>query len=239
MAILKMRHGYLRLLMLKLEKPIPDRSSQMTQGFSSKKEPKKDKPRMRLQFVTSAADISQCPPGDRPEIALIGRSNSGKSSMINALSGQKKLAKVSSTPGKTRLLNFFDAGEAYRIVDMPGYGFASRSGGEQASWQDMIEPYLAQREALVGLILLMDVRRDWTQDEQMMVDWMEPQNLPVVVGLTKCDKVSKNEYIKQVRKIRIVSGIEEVYATSALDKTGFAELEDYVYREWIKNLVES
>src|SRR4051812_11511852 len=123
----------------------------------------------KLQFLKSATKLSEFPRDERPEIAMVGRSNAGKSSVINTLAGGR-LAKVSSTPGKTRLLNFFEHKEGYRVVDMPGYGFAVRSGDEVFSWRKMIESYLLERENLMGLMLIMDIRREWTDDEQMLMD---------------------------------------------------------------------
>ncbi len=124
-------------------------------------------------FLKSAVRLDQCPQEDRPEVAFLGRSNSGKSSLINALTGRKTLAKVSSTPGKTRILNFFDFGPHYRLVEMPGYGFASRGGDEQRSWQRMIEDYLGGRQSLVGLVLIMDIRREMTEDEEMLMRYAQ------------------------------------------------------------------
>jgi GTP-binding protein len=168
-----------------------------------------------------------------PEVALIGRSNAGKSSLINGLANAR-IALVSSTPGKTRLLNFYQ-GPKYRLVDMPGYGFASRSGSEQRSWQSMIEPFLGARGNLCGLLIVMDIRRDWSEDEENLVDWIAPRDLPVSIVLTKVDKLSRSEMIKRERTIREQSGIEDVHLTSALKKTGFVELEDFVYKSWVKN----
>jgi GTP-binding protein len=187
--------------------------------------------RLPLKFLTSAADLKGCPNDSVLEVALVGRSNAGKSSMLNGLA-DAKIAMVSSSPGKTRLLNFFDAPK-FRMVDMPGYGFASRSGDEQRSWQKMIEPYLTTRKNLRGLLLVMDIRRDWSDDEQNLLDWISPRELGAAIVLTKIDKLSRSEVIKRVNEIREQSGVEAVFATSALKKTGYAEIEDYVYKNWI------
>ncbi len=125
--------------------------------------PQAGAPRARLKFVTSSPDLKGCPRDSRPEVALIGRSNSGKSSLLNGIA-QERVAMTSSTPGKTRLLNFFDAGPNYRFVDMPGYGWSARGGEEHHSWKPMIEGFLGARANLVGLLILLDVRRDWTDD---------------------------------------------------------------------------
>src|SRR5262245_31840721 len=135
-------------------------SKSKSKGTPDDRTPVAGAPRARLRFITSASDYSGCPDDSRPEIALIGRSNSGKSSLLNGIA-QERVAMISSTPGKTRLLNFFDAGDKYRYVDMPGYGFSARGGDEHHSWKPLIEGYLSARTNLCGLLVLLDVRRDW------------------------------------------------------------------------------
>ncbi len=185
-------------------------------------------------YIASAVDLPGCPVGDSPEIAIVGRSNAGKSTLINGIAGSR-IAMTSSTPGKTRMLNFYSA-PRYRLVDMPGYGFAARSGQEQVSWQEMIEPYLGARPNLVGLIIVMDIRRDWSHDEQNLLKWISPRSLPSVVVLTKADKVSRGESLSRARKIQNVSGAQHVLITSSLKKEGFKEIEDLVFQAWIKPL---
>ncbi len=165
---------------------------------------------------------------------MIGRSNAGKSSFINGLGGSHKLAQVSSSPGKTRLLNFFDVGSTHRLVDMPGYGFSARSRSEQMSWHTFIEPYLAHRENLAGMLIIMDVRRSWTEDEQMLIDWMRPRGLPAAIVLTKIDKISRSEMLSAMQKLKKASHLDACFATSALKKLGYDELEDYIYKHWIQ-----
>lgn len=174
-----------------------------------------------------------CPSDSLPEVAILGRSNAGKSSLINGVAGSK-IALVSSSPGKTRLLNFYQA-PRYRLVDMPGYGFSTRSGDEQASWQGMIEPFLSKRENLVGLLLVMDIRRDWSQDEEDLLEWLRPRALPVAIILTKADKLSRSAALQRRRVIQDQSGHESVLLTSALKKTGFTELEEFIFSVWIKD----
>lgn len=186
----------------------------------------------RLKFLTSAVDLQGCPEDSRPEIAIIGRSNAGKSSLINAL-GNSRIAQVSSSPGKTRLLNFYE-GPAYRLVDMPGYGFAARSGDEQRGWQGMIEPFLAARANLIGLLLVMDVRRDWSEDEENLLRWLAPRDLPVVVVLTKADKLSRSAGLQRIRAIQKQFGVGKILATSALKKQGFAELDAFLIKNWVR-----
>lgn len=199
--------------------------------------PKEARSAHHLRFLTSAVDLQGCPADSFPEVAIVGRSNAGKSSLINSLASAR-IAQVSGTPGKTRLLNFYQ-GPKYRLVDMPGYGFAARSGGEQRQWTKMIEAFLAARGNLVGLILVMDIRRDWSKDEKNLLEWLRPRGLPALVVVTKADKISRSESIKRVKDIRKDSGIEAVLAASSLSKAGVAEIEDYVFRTWIKPLVAS
>lgn len=184
------------------------------------------------RYLKSAWLKADYPPGDRPEVAVVGRSNAGKSSFLNAMFGSK-LAKVSGSPGKTRSLNFFDFGKSYRWVDMPGYGFAARSKKEQVDWSKIIESYLAERECLAGLVLIMDVRRDWTEDEDLMLDWCQTYETPVAVILNKRDKVSKSEALQKKTKISKDYGVP-VFLASCLSKEGIEEAEDFIFESWIK-----
>ena len=186
-----------------------------------------------MRFIKSAVKMKDFPPGSLPEVALAGRSNAGKSSLINVWANEK-VAKVSQTPGKTRLLNFFTMGENYIIVDMPGYGYASRGGDELKTWRKMIEGYLSQREQLVGLVLLMDMARDWQEDEELLARFVMHQDLPVAVGLTKADKFSKRDVAQAIARIKKQSRLEDVFAVSAQTKQGCSELEEFVYRNWVK-----
>lgn len=185
-------------------------------------------------YVASAVDLQGCPIGTQPEIGIVGRSNAGKSTLINGLAGSK-IALVSSTPGKTRMLNFYSA-PRYCLVDMPGYGFAARSGSEQVSWQEMIEPYLAARENLAGLIIVMDIRRDWSADEANLLKWIAPREIPSVVVLTKADKMSRGESLNRRQKLQRESGVEHVLVTSSLAKQGFKELEELMFHTFVKPL---
>ncbi|AGH94940.1 ribosome biogenesis GTP-binding protein YihA/YsxC [Pseudobdellovibrio exovorus] len=187
----------------------------------------------KMSFIKSAVKMKDFPVSPLKEVALAGRSNAGKSSLINVWAGGK-VAKVSQSPGKTRLLNFFSMGDSYIIVDMPGYGYASRGGDELKTWRKMIEGYLTQRPQLAGLVLLMDMARDWTRDEELMAQFMMKNDLPVVIGLTKSDKFSKNDIKKAIERIKQQSRLEDVFAVSSQTKSGCAELEEFVYRAWIK-----
>lgn len=194
--------------------------------------------RTSFSFLTSAVDLDGCPQDNFPEVALAGRSNAGKSSFINALAGSK-MARVSSAPGKTRLLNFFQASSGYRLVDMPGYGYAKGVVDDSAGWAGMIEPYLAARANLAGILVLMDVRRHWASEERDLLSWTQPIGIPAAVVLTKSDKLTRSDALKASALAIRAAGTEDVYLTSALKKTGYLELEDFVYQTWIKPRLEA
>jgi GTP-binding protein len=194
--------------------------------------PKKVQNLLKLRFLTSAVDAEGCPEDSCPEIAIVGRSNAGKSTLINGISGSK-IAQVSSTPGKTRLLNFYQS-PAYRLVDMPGYGFAARPEKEKQIWTRMIESFLATRRNLTGLVIVMDIRREWTDDESNLLDWMAPRKLPVIVALTKADKLSPKTTADRRELIMNDSGLSGVLVTSSLKKQGFVELEEYMFRSLVQ-----
>ncbi|WP_413575665.1 ribosome biogenesis GTP-binding protein YihA/YsxC [Bdellovibrio sp. HCB290] len=187
----------------------------------------------QIRFIKSAVVEKDYPVHSRAEVAIAGRSNAGKSSFINGLA-TNKIAKVSSTPGKTRLLNFFDVAATFVLVDMPGYGFAARSGDEIRDWHKMIETYLSSRESLAGLILVMDIRRSWSEDEELLRRFSETQGFPLAVVLTKADKMSRSQMLQAVAKIKKETGLSAVFATSSIKKTGQEEVEDYIYKNWIK-----
>lgn len=185
----------------------------------------------RVRFVQSASRWDQFPDGKMPQVAIAGRSNSGKSSFINCLANQK-IAKVSGTPGKTRLLNIFDVEQRFWLVDMPGYGYAARSHSERGDWEKMIEDYLVNCENLKGLILLMDIRRKWSEDESVLLDFCAAQGLKIVVGLTKGDKLSRSKWKSQVLLMEKELGVP-CFALSSLKNWGIRDIIGLVLREWI------
>lgn len=151
------------------------------------------------EFMKSAVKPADFPKEKLPEIAIVGRSNVGKSSLINTLLSRKGLAKTSSTPGRTQLINFFRINHKLIFVDLPGYGYAKVSASVRKSWQPMIEGYLKDRENLKGVVLIMDIRRPPEDEEDMLLDFLSSLSIPSILALTKTDKLSGNEKIKQLR----------------------------------------
>ncbi len=149
------------------------------------------------EFVKSAVTPSHYPPGELPEIAFAGRSNVGKSSLINTLINRKRLVKTSSTPGRTQLINFFLINKAFLFTDLPGYGYAKVPKSVREKWGPMVETYLSERGTLKGIVLIMDIRRLPGHEELNFVDWLEHANIPTILVLTKADKLSKTKQIRQ------------------------------------------
>lgn len=142
-------------------------------------------------FLTSAAKLTQCPPDTGREVAFCGRSNAGKSSAINCLTGNRKLARTSKTPGRTQLINFFTVQDDIRIVDLPGFGYAKVPEKMRESWHQNIDAYLRNRESLVGIVLVMDIRHPLKDFDRMMIEWSAAAGLPLHILLTKADKLKQ------------------------------------------------
>ncbi|MBW2443655.1 MAG: YihA family ribosome biogenesis GTP-binding protein [Deltaproteobacteria bacterium] len=174
------------------------------------------------EFVTSAVKPSQYPPEDLPEIAFAGRSNVGKSSLINTLVNRKHLVKTSSTPGRTQLINFFDINGNITFVDLPGYGYARVPVAVRKKWGPMIETYLSSRKTLKGVVIIMDIRRLPREEEQNLMDWLAHYALASVLVLTKTDKLSKTKVIKQQNAIvkALAVAKEDVILFSAKTRRG-------------------
>jgi GTP-binding protein len=153
------------------------------------------------EFVTSAVKPDQYPEARLPEIAFAGRSNVGKSSLINTLVNRKRLVKTSSTPGRTQLINFFIINQAFYMVDLPGYGYARVPAAVKKKWGPMIEEYLQKRSSLQAVTLIMDIRRTPKAEERNFIDWLHMNHIPVIPVLTKADKLSKNKQSKQTQLI--------------------------------------
>jgi GTP-binding protein len=158
--------------------------------------------RIAARFITSAAQPSDFPPPSLPEVAVVGRSNVGKSSLINALVGQSGLARTSRTPGRTRLVNWFSIEDRFLLVDLPGYGYAEVSQATRESWRPLIEGYLADRSSLAGVLLLIDIRRGVQDEERDFIPWLAEREMPVVVALTKADKLAKHKRGLEVSRAR-------------------------------------
>lgn len=161
----------------------------------------------KCEFLKSAVRKEQYPELDLPEIAFTGRSNVGKSSLINSLLNRKKLVKVSSNPGKTRLINFFLINEQYVMVDLPGYGYAAVSKSEKQSWGKMIEEYLKNRENLKNAVLLVDIRHAPTADDKLMYEFIKFYKEPVIIVATKLDKITKTSVNKNINVIKQTLGL--------------------------------
>jgi len=183
----------------------------------------------RAELMISCARPAQFPVTDLPEIAFLGRSNVGKSSLLNALAQRKALARTSSTPGKTRLIHFFDVVRGSReiiLVDLPGYGFAKVPERERRSWQRLVESYLENRPPLKAAVLLQDIRRDFSEDETLLLDWLAERGVQTLVAITKCDKLKpmrRKERIRQLKK-QIAKPPGGFVATSAGKKIGVEDL---------------
>ncbi len=178
------------------------------------------------KFVTSAANPKGYPDSNLPEVAFVGRSNVGKSSLINMLVSRRSLARTGNTPGRTQLINFFLVNEKFYLVDLPGYGFARVPQKVKEKWGQMIEGYLAKRDNLRGVVMLVDARHDPTALDRQMYQWLCYYNLPTVVAVTKTDKLSKSQNIRQQQRIKKALAIQDQHflvATSA--KTGAAREE--------------
>lgn len=179
-------------------------------------------------YLTSAAKLHQCPPDKGWEVAFAGRSNAGKSSAINSLTNNKKLAKTSKTPGRTQLINFFELSASQRLVDLPGYGFAKVPVAVKKEWTKQLENYLAKRQCLRGMILLMDVRHPLQPFDEQMLNWALTAHMPVHILLTKADKLKKgpaNNSLLGVRKaMKAHEALVSVQLFSALKHSGHQQL---------------
>lgn len=184
-------------------------------------------------FVVSNTNPSACPPPHKPEFAFIGRSNVGKSSLINLLVNRRNLAKTSSAPGKTQTINHFVINDAWYLVDLPGYGYASVSRSKSFAWGPMIETYLKKRTNLITTFVLLDSRLEPQRIDLDFIQWMGTQQIPFAMVFTKADKISRNELTKTVAlwKKKLEGTWEElppVFVTSAEDKRGRDELIGYI-----------
>lgn len=184
-------------------------------------------------FVVSNTNPSACPPPNKPEFAFIGRSNVGKSSLINALVGRKNLAKTSSTPGKTQTINHFIINESWYLVDLPGYGYASVSRGKSAAWAPMIETYLKKRTNLLTTFVLLDARLEPQEIDLEFIHWMGREGLPFAMVFTKADKIVRGKLAatQAMWAKKLSETWEELppqFVTSATDLRGKKEILQYL-----------
>ena len=182
----------------------------------------------RAQFLTSAFKVSQLPEDTGLEIAIAGRSNAGKSTTLNTLVGNKKLAKVSKTPGRTQLLNCFDLGDGKRMVDLPGYGFAKVPKKVKAHWQHEINLYLQQRKSLIGVVIVMDIRHPMKEFDQQFLHWADQSGLYSHILLNKSDKFKsgkrKAALMSVTKQMKQLSRTSTIQTFSGLKKEGIEEL---------------
>ena len=187
----------------------------------------------KSEFVISSPVVNKCPADNKPEYAFIGRSNVGKSSLINMLCNHKGLAKTSSTPGNTLLINHFIINNEWYLVDLPGYGFAKRSKNERQKLENMIRGYILQREQLVNVFVLVDIRHEQQAIDREFIDWMGTSNIPFAIVFTKADKLSAAKAKQNIEKWMkaLEDAWEELppyFITSSEKKQGRDEILDYI-----------
>ncbi|ABL00869.1 ribosome biogenesis GTP-binding protein YihA/YsxC [Pelobacter propionicus] len=187
---------------------------------------------IKAEFIKSAVKPKDYPLETLPEVAFVGRSNVGKSSLINVLANRKSLVRTSSTPGRTQLINFFDINGVLTLVDLPGYGYAKAPPDVRKQWGPMIETYLARRGNLRAVVLILDIRRIPSDGDLQMLGWLETYDIPPIFVLTKCDKLSKVERAKQTALIAsaIKRDRNELLHFSALSRDG----RDAVWKEVLR-----
>ncbi len=198
----------------------------------------------KAKYTQSAPSIRECPPEDGIEVAFAGRSNAGKSSAINTLTNNHKLARVSKTPGRTQLINFFELSDTQRLVDLPGYGYAKVSREQKELWQRHLSEYLRERRCLKGLILLMDIRHPLQEFDTTMLNWATESNMPVHILLTKADKLSRGHAgsalmaVKKELKAANLSELVSVQTFSSLKNTGLDDLKAKL-QTWLAPISEA
>ncbi|PKM12576.1 MAG: YihA family ribosome biogenesis GTP-binding protein [Gammaproteobacteria bacterium HGW-Gammaproteobacteria-3] len=197
----------------------------------------------QAKFTLSSPDISHAPEDTGLEVAFAGRSNAGKSSAINTLTRQKTLARISKTPGRTQLLNFFEITDDKRFVDLPGFGYAKVPLAMKDKWRKMMENYLNNRKTLCGIVLVMDVRHPLTDFDRQMIDWCRHVALPLHILLTKADKLTygaaKNTLLAVQKELSDSGVAVSMQLFSALKKTGIDEIHDLLDRWFNPELTEA
>ena len=185
-----------------------------------------------VEFVKSVASIEQIPKDNLAEVAFAGRSNVGKSSLINCLLNRKKLAKISSTPGKTRQLNYFRINDRFYFVDLPGYGFAKVSKSEKLQWQALIESFITSSRNLKAVVLITDSRIGPTKLDVQLIEWLYSVAVPLILIATKCDKLSRSALSRQIAHYNKTLGsyqIENIIPFSSVNGTGKKPLSSLIF----------
>jgi GTP-binding protein len=179
-----------------------------------------------VEFIGAIANPGQPLPADLPQVAIAGKSNVGKSTLINRVTNRKKLARVSKRPGKTQEINFYRVDNRFLLSDLPGYGFAKAPPDVRQRWGPLVESYLGSSQGLLGIVLLIDARHGPTKDDWQMIEYLERLGLPTLFVLTKTDKLTKSKRKKQLDKVQEKLGAsdEQVLATSALSGEGVRDL---------------
>ncbi|HYE34645.1 ribosome biogenesis GTP-binding protein YihA/YsxC [Methylocaldum sp.] len=185
-------------------------------------------PYQNTHYLTSAPSVKNAPPDEGFEVAFAGRSNAGKSSAINVITQQKALARVSKTPGRTQMLNFFRVDDERRLVDLPGYGYAQVPEAIQKTWRQALETYFSERRSLRGVFLVMDIRHPLTPFDHRMIEWCRHWELPLHIALTKADKLSRGGALQTLRKVEAELNAQEglkvtLQLFSALKRLGLEE----------------
>ncbi|MEN9332223.1 MAG: hypothetical protein RLZZ94_1313 [Bacteroidota bacterium] len=188
---------------------------------------------MKAQFVKSSVQLSQLPSTEIPEFAFIGRSNVGKSSLINTLTSSKGLAKTSGSPGKTQAINHFIINEKWHLVDLPGYGFAKVSQATRAEWESLMKSYFLNRKQLITTFVLIDIRLEPQKNDLDFIEFLGTNGVPFSIVFTKSDKLTPNQALKKVNdyKTSLLTSWEElppIFVTSATNRTGKEELLQYI-----------
>lgn len=191
----------------------------------------------KVDFLKSSANLKQCPPADKAEFAFIGRSNVGKSSLINMLCGRNKLAKVSTRPGKTQLINHFMVNDSWYLVDLPGYGYAKVSKDQRRVFKGMMLTYLEERTSLVMTFVLIDSRLEPQQIDLEFISWMGQKGIPFVIVFTKTDKLGKNQVQSNVAKYRKTlkkqwEELPPIFLSSAQTNLGGDEIRTFIDEQW-------
>jgi len=191
----------------------------------------------KAEFYKSVYKYEDCPRLQQPEVAFSGRSNVGKSSLINRLTRQKKLARTSNTPGRTQCLNYFNVDDKFYLVDLPGYGFANVPQKVKDDWAELIDTYLNYRENLIGVVQIIDSRHKPTKDDKMMVEWLQASGLSFLIVATKVDKISNNKKAKQKKLIyKELNLIKEDNFTFFSAQSGDGSKEVYQYLDFLMKL---